>query len=148
MPSPQASAYLKQNKYQQAEELYKEILHREALPAPLGEPPAPPLPQGLLSIPPPTMSHLSPGAPNTGTAGDAQQQVRRALCGLPGEGGPGWQRRLTGVPGVLPRPFVGAAPSLSSGSPSGAEARSWSPDSEARGRREQPGESAPSPCPA
>ena len=29
MPSPQASAYLKQNKYQQAEELYKEILHPE-----------------------------------------------------------------------------------------------------------------------
>jgi hypothetical protein len=51
MPSPQASAYLKQNKYQQAEELYKEILHREALPAPLGEPLAPPLPQGLLSAP-------------------------------------------------------------------------------------------------
>lgn len=52
MPYPQASAYLKQNKYQQAEELYKEILRREALPAPLGEPPAPPLPRGLLSIPP------------------------------------------------------------------------------------------------
>lgn len=30
-PSPQASAYLKQNKYQQAEELYKEILSQEAL---------------------------------------------------------------------------------------------------------------------
>lgn len=38
LPSPQASAYLKQNKYQQAEELYKEILSQEALPAPLGEP--------------------------------------------------------------------------------------------------------------
>lgn len=38
LPSPQASAYLKQNKYQQAEELYKEILHKENLPAPLGEP--------------------------------------------------------------------------------------------------------------
>ncbi|KAB0383988.1 kinesin light chain 3 isoform X1 [Muntiacus reevesi] len=47
-----ASAYLKQNKYQQAEELYKEILRREALPAPLG-------------------------APNTGTAGDTQQQTLR-----------------------------------------------------------------------
>lgn len=47
-PSPQASAYLKQNKYQQAEELYKEILSREDLPAPLG-------------------------APNVGTTGDAEQ---------------------------------------------------------------------------
>lgn len=35
---PQASAYLKQNKYQQAEELYREILSSEGLPAPLGEP--------------------------------------------------------------------------------------------------------------
>lgn len=51
-PSPQASAYLKQNKYQQAEELYKEILSQEALPAPLG-------------------------APQGGTAGGAQQQVLR-----------------------------------------------------------------------
>ncbi|KAK2088688.1 Kinesin light chain 3 [Saguinus oedipus] len=41
IPSPQASAYLKQNKYQQAEELYKEILRREDLPAPLASP-APP----------------------------------------------------------------------------------------------------------
>ncbi|XP_016068069.1 PREDICTED: kinesin light chain 3 isoform X2 [Miniopterus natalensis] len=48
-----ASAYLKQNKYQQAEELYKEILSREDLPAPLG-------------------------APNTGTAGDAEQIRRRS----------------------------------------------------------------------
>lgn len=63
MPSPQASAYLKQNKYQQAEELYKEILRREALPAPLGEPPAPPLPRGLLSVPPPTMSPSVPRSP-------------------------------------------------------------------------------------
>ncbi|XP_032341698.1 kinesin light chain 3 isoform X2 [Camelus ferus] len=47
-----ASAYLKQNKYQQAEELYKEILSREDLPAPLG-------------------------APNRGTAGDAEQQTLR-----------------------------------------------------------------------
>lgn len=62
MPSPQASAYLKQNKYQQAEELYKEILHREALPAPLGEPLAPPLPRGLLS-PPSTMSPSVPRSP-------------------------------------------------------------------------------------
>ncbi|XP_045429636.1 kinesin light chain 3 isoform X3 [Pipistrellus kuhlii] len=38
------------------------------------------------------------------------------------------------------RPFAGAAPSPSSGSPSGVAARSWSPASEARGRREQPGE--------
>lgn len=104
MPSPQASAYLKQNKYQQAEELYKEILRREALPAPLGEPPAPPLPRGLLSVPPPQCLHLSPGAPNTGTTSDAQQQVRRALCGLPGEGRPGWQGRLTGVPAPSPDP--------------------------------------------
>lgn len=43
-PSLQASAYLKQNKYQQAEELYREILSREDLPAPLGEPPTPPPP--------------------------------------------------------------------------------------------------------
>ncbi|XP_033079555.1 kinesin light chain 3 isoform X2 [Trachypithecus francoisi] len=48
-----ASAYLKQNKYQQAEELYKEILHKEDLPAPLG-------------------------APNTGTAGDTEQALRRS----------------------------------------------------------------------
>lgn len=47
-PTPQASAYLKQNKYQQAEELYREILSREDLPAPLGEPPAPPRPPRLL----------------------------------------------------------------------------------------------------
>ncbi|KAJ1073040.1 hypothetical protein K5549_015183 [Capra hircus] len=40
------------------------------------------------------------GAPNTGTTSDAQQQADRR-------------------PGALPRPFVGAAPSLSSGSPSG-----------------------------
>ncbi|XP_057170466.1 kinesin light chain 3 isoform X4 [Ursus arctos] len=48
-----ASAYLKQNKYQQAEELYREILSREDLPAPLG-------------------------APNPGTAGDAEQTLRRS----------------------------------------------------------------------
>lgn len=42
--SLQASAYLKQNKYQQAEELYREILRREDLPAPLGEPPTLPPP--------------------------------------------------------------------------------------------------------
>ncbi|XP_045701141.1 kinesin light chain 3 isoform X2 [Phyllostomus hastatus] len=47
-----ASAYLKQNKYQQAEELYKQILSREDLPAPLG-------------------------APNTGRAGNAEQQTLR-----------------------------------------------------------------------
>ncbi|XP_076695767.2 kinesin light chain 3 isoform X1 [Callospermophilus lateralis] len=47
-----ASAYLKQNKYEQAEELYREILHREGLPPPLG-------------------------APNTGTAGEAEQQALR-----------------------------------------------------------------------
>lgn len=66
----------------------------------------------------------------------------------PGGRGPGCQGRLTSVPGALPRPFVGAAPSLSSGSPSGVEARSWSPGSEARGRQGRPGESTPSPCPA
>ncbi|XP_013364157.1 PREDICTED: kinesin light chain 3 isoform X2 [Chinchilla lanigera] len=54
-----ASAYLKQNKYQQAEELYKEILRPEDLRAPLG-------------------------TPNTGTAGDAKQQVRKGLLGLLG----------------------------------------------------------------
>lgn len=65
MPSPQASAYLKQNKYQEAEELYKEILSREALPAPLGEPPAPPLsPRGLLSLPT-TMAPSVPQEPPT-----------------------------------------------------------------------------------
>uniref|UniRef100_A0A8D2JQF8 Kinesin light chain n=1 Tax=Sciurus vulgaris TaxID=55149 RepID=A0A8D2JQF8_SCIVU len=47
-----ASAYLKQNKYEQAEELYREILSREGLPPPRG-------------------------APNTGTAGDAEQQALR-----------------------------------------------------------------------
>ncbi|XP_059761987.1 kinesin light chain 3 isoform X2 [Balaenoptera ricei] len=106
-----ASAYLKQNKYQQAEELYKEILSREALPAPLG-------------------------APNTGTAGDAEQQVRTGFASAPRvEVGTGWNGGgLTRVPGTLPRPFVGAAHSPSSESPSGGEARSWSPGSEARGR--------------
>ena len=64
MPSLQASAYLKQNKYQQAEELYKEILSREALPAPLGEPPAPPLPPRGLSIPT-TMAPSVPQEPPT-----------------------------------------------------------------------------------
>lgn len=57
-PTPQASAYLKQNKYEQAEELYREILSREDLPAPLG-------------------------APRTGITGDTEQQVRRG-CGVPG----------------------------------------------------------------
>jgi len=91
-PSPQASAYLKQNKYQQAEELYREILSREDLPAPLG-------------------------APNTGTAGDAEQ-VRREDGLRSGSWGGDWRRRggLTGVLGALPRPFVGAAPSPRSGS--------------------------------
>lgn len=47
---------------------------------------------------------------------------------------------LTGVPGALPRPFVGAAHSPSSVSLSGVEVRSWSPVSEARGWRGQSGE--------
>lgn len=60
-PSPQASAYLKQNKYQQAEELYKEILSQEALPAPLGEPtPAPSCtPSCVVFLTPTSMSLLS-----------------------------------------------------------------------------------------
>lgn len=61
-PTPQASAYLKQNKYQQAEELYREILSREDLPAPLGEPPAPPQPpRRLLHVP----TALSPSVPRS-----------------------------------------------------------------------------------
>lgn len=80
----QASAYLKQNKYQQAEELYKEILSREDLPAPLGEPPVLPLPARWLLSVPTTMSPIcSPGAPNTGTAGDAEQQVRMGFASVP-----------------------------------------------------------------
>lgn len=64
-PSPQASAYLKQNKYQQAEELYKEILSQEALPAPLGEPtPAPPCtPPCVVFLTPTSMSLLSHRSP-------------------------------------------------------------------------------------
>lgn len=109
-PSPQASAYLKQNKYQQAEELYKEILSQEALPAPLG-------------------------APQGGTAGDTQQQVSRLHL-----------RSLLGPHHVpthhcaLPRSCAGAVPSLSSGNPSGEEARSWSPASEERAWQGLPGE--------
>eukprot|EP00069_Balaena_mysticetus_P001900 bmy_15593T0 len=69
-----ASAYLKQNKYQQAEELYKEILSRETLPAPLGEPPAPPLsPRGPLSIPT-TVAPSVPQEPPT----QAQLTLRRS----------------------------------------------------------------------
>uniref|UniRef100_A0A8D0S7C5 Kinesin light chain n=1 Tax=Sus scrofa TaxID=9823 RepID=A0A8D0S7C5_PIG len=109
-----ASAYLKQNKYQQAEELYKEILRREDLPAPLG-------------------------ALKTGTAGGAEQQVRRGFARLPGDGG---VDRLDGRTDWRPPPrgFGGAAPSPSSGSPSGGEARSWSPGSEGRRRQGQRGE--------
>ncbi|XP_036689556.1 kinesin light chain 3 isoform X1 [Balaenoptera musculus] len=124
-----ASAYLKQNKYQQAEELYKEILSREALPAPLGEPPAPPLSPRGLSIPT-TMAPSVPQEPPT----QAQLVTQNS------------------------RPFVGAAHSPSSESPSGGEARSWSPGSEARGRWGQLSEcwvrlvaesvARPSPCPA
>ncbi|XP_030098294.1 kinesin light chain 3 isoform X4 [Mus musculus] len=105
-----ASAYLKQNKYQQAEELYKEILSQEALPAPLG-------------------------APQGGTAGDTQQQVSRLHL-----------RSLLGPHHVpthhcaLPRSCAGAVPSLSSGNPSGEEARSWSPASEERAWQGLPGE--------
>lgn len=94
---PQASAYLKQNKYEQAEELYKEILSAEDLPAPLGEPPlpAPPPPQGLLSIPTTTPPVCSPGAPSTGRAGDADKQVRMAVPRLPGGVGLDGLRGLT-----------------------------------------------------
>lgn len=136
MPSPQASAYLKQNKYQQAEELYKEILRREDLPAPLGEPPAPPPTPGGFSVSSRVSPSCSSGAPNPGTAGDAGQQVRMGFVSQSGDGGMG----LISVPGTLPRPFVGAAHSPSFVSPSGVEARSWSPVSEARGWRGQPGE--------
>ncbi|XP_064237230.1 kinesin light chain 3 [Aotus nancymaae] len=74
-----ASAYLKQNKYQQAEELYKEILHREDLPAPLGEPLAPAFPPAGFSLSPTQCPPSSPpGAPNPGTAGDAEQALRRS----------------------------------------------------------------------
>ncbi|XP_036914395.1 kinesin light chain 3 isoform X1 [Sturnira hondurensis] len=110
-----ASAYLKQNKYQQAEELYKEILSGEDLPAPLG-------------------------APNTGRAGNADQQVRNDSASAPGVGtGTGRGVGTEWCPGV-PRPSGGAARSPSSGSPSGEEVRSWSPGSDARAQREQPGE--------
>lgn len=60
---PQASAYLRQNKYQQAEELYKQILSREDLPAPLGEPPVPPRPPGGFLVSPPQCPRLSPRSP-------------------------------------------------------------------------------------
>lgn len=63
-PLPQASAYLKQNKYQQAEELYKEILSREDLPAPLGEPqPRCSPPPGGSSASPLQCPHLFPSSP-------------------------------------------------------------------------------------
>ncbi|KAM5209797.1 kinesin light chain 3 isoform 1-T1 [Hipposideros larvatus] len=110
-----ASAYLKQNKYQQAEELYKEILSREDLPAPLG-------------------------AASTGTAGDTARKVRMPYASASGLGMGSGRDGLTGVPGAPPRPFVGAARSPSYVSPSGVEARSWSPVSEARGWQGQPGE--------
>lgn len=61
-PSLQASAYLKQNKYQQAEELYREILSREDLPAPLGEPPTPPPPPGDCSV---SSLHWPPSVPRS-----------------------------------------------------------------------------------
>lgn len=105
-PSPQASAYLKQNKYQQAEELYKEILSQEALPAPLG-------------------------APQGGTAGEAQQQVSR-LCLRSFWVWSGWASTMATGHCALPRSYAGAVPSLSSESPSGVEVRSWSPASEGR----------------
>lgn len=100
----------------------------------------------------------SPGAPSTGRAGDAEQQVRTGFASAPGVGvGLDGTWGLT-CPRRPPRPFAGAAPSPSSVSLSGVEARSWSPVSEARGRREQPGECwirsvkssdiCSSPCPA
>lgn len=89
---PQASAYLKQNKYQQAEELYKEILSTEDLPAPLGEPRPRPPPRAS-QCPPHNAPVCSPGAPSTGRAGDAEQQVRMGFARLPG-----WRR--LGVGGV------------------------------------------------
>lgn len=82
-PSPQASAYLKQNKYQQAEELYKEILSQEALPAPLGEPtPAPSCtPSCMVAFLTPAsmslLSHRSPPGRHSRrytAAGPAQEQ--------------------------------------------------------------------------
>lgn len=92
-PSPQASAYLKQNKYQQAEELYKEILSQEALPAPLGEPTS--APSGPLLSPPARCSSLPPpcpfcptGAPQGGTGGDAQQVSSLPQFPWPRPGGP------------------------------------------------------------
>ncbi|XP_049982277.1 kinesin light chain 3 isoform X3 [Alexandromys fortis] len=101
-----ASAYLKQNKYQQAEELYKEILSQEALPAPLG-------------------------APQAGTAGDAQQQVCRLHPGSLWAGS-GWAHHVPTCHCVIPRSCAEAAPSPSSESPSGGVVRSWFPASEGR----------------
>lgn len=88
-----ASAYLKQNKYQQAEELYKEILSQEALPAPLGEPtPAPsgpllPLlpaaPHSHLHVP---LSHRSPSGRHSRRRPAAGEQLPQFLW--PRLGGP------------------------------------------------------------
>lgn len=140
-PSPQASAYLKQNKYQQAEELYKEILSQEALPAPLGEPTPVPPPAWWHSSRQPPCPFCPTGAPQGGMAGDTQQQVSRLH--LRSLLGPVWVGPHHHVPTrhcALPRSCAGAVPSLSSESPSGVEARSWSPDSEGRAWQGLPGE--------
>nr|XP_017505879.2 kinesin light chain 3 isoform X4 [Manis javanica] len=131
-----ASAYLKQNKYQQAEELYKEILRREDLPAPLGEPQLLPHPRRLLSV---LMGvpFLFLRSPQPRHSWRCRTTGEDGLCvSQGGDGGTG----LISVPGTLPRPFVGAAHSPSFVSPSGVEARSWSPVSEARGWWGQLGE--------
>ncbi|XP_057170465.1 kinesin light chain 3 isoform X3 [Ursus arctos] len=73
-----ASAYLKQNKYQQAEELYREILSREDLPAPLG-------------------------APNPGTAGDAEQVRREGGLRFGSWGGDRRRRGTDWCPGRPPQ---------------------------------------------
>lgn len=88
-PCPlQASAYIKQNKYQQAEVLYKEILRPQDLQGLLGKlcPPCH-LPRGFSAMSPLMSSSVPPGGPGTGTAGDAKQQVRKGWA-------PGWRQSL------------------------------------------------------
>lgn len=59
--------------------LYKEILQREDLPAPLGEPPVPPR-QVASQFSTTVVPICSPETPSTGTAGDTEQKVRTGFA--------------------------------------------------------------------